>query len=346
MAELASSGSGSGVPKHPFVGIRTSGSADIQHVKRLARAAEENGLGSFWLVERLWPVENYLAALAGSRAGRDPLVSLAALSAVTEHLRLGVAVLVAPLRNPAILQAQVHTLNEFAGGRLVLGLGAGWSRGEFERVGVPFNQRGARYDAVLDALLLSDTDQDSPMPLLFGGGGPIPKTFSEVGMHFFPRQVVNRLARMNGWIVRPTGTATEITRGRQLVEQRRSAKGRSDIPFRVVQVGFGYIVDQTSSGLTAHQAASLVRTFAGPTVSSEMLGRYWVGAPEQIIEQLLHLIAAGVDELIFHPIQDEEQQLSQWANLIAPVLTAALSKRANAGYNGHEQTVTGRSEIP
>jgi probable F420-dependent oxidoreductase len=73
-------------------------------------------------------------------------------AAVTERAELGTAVLVLPQRQPVILAKQVASLDRLAGGRVVLGVGAGWLAEEFAALATPFDSRGSRTDDWIDLL--------------------------------------------------------------------------------------------------------------------------------------------------------------------------------------------------
>ena len=90
-----------------------------------------------------------LPADARARRGRtafesvaDPVVSLAFVAGVTSRIRLGTSVLVMPYYTPVVLAKQLATLDQVSEGRLDVGLGVGWSRDEYDAVGVPFDRRG------------------------------------------------------------------------------------------------------------------------------------------------------------------------------------------------------------
>lgn len=74
----------------------------------------------------------------------DPLHVLTAVAAVTERLRLGTGILIAPVRPAVVLAKAVATLDVLSGGRVDLGVGTGWQREELEAAGVPWAERGAR----------------------------------------------------------------------------------------------------------------------------------------------------------------------------------------------------------
>lgn len=127
-----------------------------------ARLAEELGFESVFAVEHVvLPVE-YRSTYPYDPGGRmpydartpqpDPLIWLAAASAVTDRLRLATGVLELPLRNPVVLAKELATLDRLAGGRLLLGVGLGWMREEAEAVGVSFDDRARRADEALRAM--------------------------------------------------------------------------------------------------------------------------------------------------------------------------------------------------
>ncbi|WP_163543809.1 TIGR03619 family F420-dependent LLM class oxidoreductase [Occultella kanbiaonis] len=115
----------------------------------LARAAEDLGYTCAWLPDHVLPPGEYGATFGGVY---EPLVTIGHLAAVTEHLGLGTSVLVAPLRNPFVLAKQIATLHRLSAGRVVLGVGVGWSEQEFDAVRAVFGDRGAITDDVLALL--------------------------------------------------------------------------------------------------------------------------------------------------------------------------------------------------
>jgi probable F420-dependent oxidoreductase len=76
----------------------------------------------------------------------EAITVLAALAPVTSRVKLLLSVLILPMRNPVIAAKQVATLDQLSGGRVILGLGAGWNEEEFRNVGAEFGDRGRRLD--------------------------------------------------------------------------------------------------------------------------------------------------------------------------------------------------------
>jgi len=100
-----------------------------------------------------------------------PLVSLASAAGATSRLRLGTMVLAVDYRHPAMLAKEAATLDLLSGGRLELGLGAGWLRREYESVGVPFESAGIRIERLEETVKILEG--------LFGSG-----PFSFAGKHY------------------------------------------------------------------------------------------------------------------------------------------------------------------
>jgi probable F420-dependent oxidoreductase len=111
-----------------------------------ARRAEELGFDSLWAWDHLF--------LGARRAFPffEALTTLTWLAAHTSEVTLGTGVLVLPLRDPTLLAKVTGTLQAASGGRLALGVAAGWYEREFEAVGVPFRERGRVFERNLEIL--------------------------------------------------------------------------------------------------------------------------------------------------------------------------------------------------
>ncbi len=111
-------------------------------LREMARTAEGIGLDSIWVGEHLL----YRYVDRPPDAPWEAWSTMAALAAVTERVQIGPLVACAAFHNPAVLAKQAAALDEISGGRLILGLGAGWNETEFRAFGVPFDQRVARFE--------------------------------------------------------------------------------------------------------------------------------------------------------------------------------------------------------
>jgi probable F420-dependent oxidoreductase len=160
VAAAASSERGWGVQRG--FGVPVAGAwATPENQVRLVRRAEELGYRSAWTFQRLL-VPARPDARAGApfyRAVHDAIVTLAYLAGQTSRIRLGLAVANLPFFSPALLAKQLATLDAVSDGRLDVGLGLGWMPEEFEAVGVPMPQRGARAEEFVAALRALWTDE-------------------------------------------------------------------------------------------------------------------------------------------------------------------------------------------
>lgn len=107
----------------------------------MTRLIEDGGLDSAWVGDHLL----YQQADDTWVGPWEAWSTLAAMAAVTERISLGPLVAATPFHAPAMLAKKAATLDEIAGGRFVLGLGAGWNRTEFEAFGFPYDRRFARF---------------------------------------------------------------------------------------------------------------------------------------------------------------------------------------------------------
>jgi alkanesulfonate monooxygenase SsuD/methylene tetrahydromethanopterin reductase-like flavin-dependent oxidoreductase (luciferase family) len=98
----------------------------------------------------------------------EPFTTLSWLAGITTRVRLGTTVIVAPYQHPLLVARMAGNLDELSGGRLVLGVGAGGARQEFEALGVPFTERGRLTDEYL-ARMRQAWGARSTIPLWIGG---------------------------------------------------------------------------------------------------------------------------------------------------------------------------------
>lgn len=136
---------------------------DPARAVELLQAGEEAGFESAWTVEHTVVPAGYQSTYPYSADGKmaggqddipmpDPLIWMAYVAAATQSIKLATGILILPQHNPVITAKQVATLDHMSGGRVILGIGVGWLREEFEAIGVPFDDRGARTDDYVAAM--------------------------------------------------------------------------------------------------------------------------------------------------------------------------------------------------
>ncbi|HEX2052865.1 MAG TPA: LLM class flavin-dependent oxidoreductase [Actinomycetota bacterium] len=117
-----------------------------------ALRAESLGFDSIWLSDHLFYDLGRYGGQAGYQAGVECFTGLAGLAAVTSRVRLGSLVVCNDLRNPALLAKMASTVDVLSGGRLELGIGAGWFLPEYRAAGIPFDPPGVRISRLAEAL--------------------------------------------------------------------------------------------------------------------------------------------------------------------------------------------------
>lgn len=116
-------------------------------IARAARLAEDRGFAGLWVSDH---VVQPAAQDYPSPYLFDPLVALTWAAALTSEIGLGTSVLVVPQRSALELANSLASLDQLSGGRLTVGVGVGWSEGEYAALGQSFGDRGDRLDEALD----------------------------------------------------------------------------------------------------------------------------------------------------------------------------------------------------
>jgi probable F420-dependent oxidoreductase len=138
--------------------------ADPQTILQLAQHAEATGFESIWLADHVaFPVSfksEYPYSAKGAFPTRfddplmEPVATMGVLIGATKRVRIGTAALIMPYRNPVLLARMLATLDQFSGGRIVLGAGVGWLEEEFNVLGAhDFKKRGRVTDEYLEIFM-------------------------------------------------------------------------------------------------------------------------------------------------------------------------------------------------
>ena len=187
----------------------------------------------------------------------DPLMVLSHVAARTSTVLLGTSVLIMPYRNPIVTAKMVATLDQLSGGRAIAGVGAGWNEAEYDALGVPYHERGAR---TTEYLRLWQACWE-PGPTTFHG-----RFFSFDQMHVSPKPLqqphppiwiggsshasLRRAARF-AQVWQPTPTALpELISNQAYLRDVCAEIGRNDVPRTRMsfRVNFSHITGSSSSG--------------------------------------------------------------------------------------------------
>ena len=240
-----------------------------------ATAADELGFESVWLPEHLvLPVQMAGSPFAGAEHPPipphtpvfDSIAYLTYLAGKTERVRLGTHVYNLALRHPFVAARAVQTADVLSGGRLELGVGAGWLREEWEAAGLDFASRGARLDEALEICVALWTKERVAFegrffsfPEVMFEPKPVQRPHPPVviGGETFP--ALRRAARHDGWIGL-SHTPESVVEPVATLRRLRAEAGLADDPFTVT-VG-GDVSDP--SDVEAYAAAGVDRVIVSP----------------------------------------------------------------------------------
>jgi probable F420-dependent oxidoreductase len=252
-----------------------------------ARSVEAMGGDGLWVGDRLLaPVEPTVGYGGGTtipeefHAVLDPFVLLTIAATVTERVQIGTNVLNAPWYPPAMLARSLTSIDQLSRGRLLVGLGIGWSPEEYEAAGIPMSERGARLDECLDALdALWTTDPAE----YHGEHWTVPATHAELKPVQTPRpplylagfapKAMERVARRaDGWLpVHRPGAGREfdpeafittpLNRIRRLAEEQGRDPQEIGTVLRVYPTEKGTIEQTADTLLRAEQEAGVDTAF-------------------------------------------------------------------------------------
>ena len=131
-------------------------------IDAVAAAADDCGFATLWVGEHVVMVDRSesrypysddgVIAVPAQADWLDPMIALSFAAAASSRIALATGVLLLPEHNPVIVAKQAASLDKLSGGRLTLGVGVGWSREEFDALGVPFEHRAARTSEYVAAM--------------------------------------------------------------------------------------------------------------------------------------------------------------------------------------------------
>lgn len=178
--------------------------ATREGVLAMARRAEELGFDSLWVSDHVVIPRQIGGQYPGSAAGGpafpappdwnflEAISTLLFAAACTQRVLLGLSVLVVPQRNPVLTAKMLATLDVLSGGRLIFGAGIGWLPEEFDALGVPFAERGARTEEYLRLIKTLWTEEHPSFRGRF-------YSLDDVGFHPKPLRKPHPPIWMGGW---------------------------------------------------------------------------------------------------------------------------------------------------
>lgn len=332
------------------LGVRLPNSgplADRANVIQVADLAEQLGFHSIWVHDHiLWGSEQHKTHLSAGSAETlqdsqkpnfyESITTLAYLAGRTRKIKIGIAVLVLPLRNPVVVARQLANLDILSEGRLIIGVAPGApniTKSEFEAVGVPYEERGKVTDEYIRAIRkiwnenLPSFDgkyvnfkeiQMFPKPaqknlmILVGGG--------ERGIS---QRALRRVIELgDGWIPAYL-TPEEAASGIATIRSAANKTGNDPNRYFVSHEMFTSI-DANSERAKSLAAKSLASNFASV---EEGIKRSLIGSPQEILQKLKLFQEAGVDLTELKFVYSDIPQLMEMMNLFFSEVIPSFDSR-------------------
>jgi alkanesulfonate monooxygenase len=293
--------------------------------------AEEFGFAGAWLIEHLTESPTYASSLL------DPLSTLSYAAGATDSLPIGTSVLLLPLRDPVLVAKRAATIQHLAGRRLTLGLGTGYVEAEFDAVGVPMEERSARYLEGIELLhrlfheevvtfdgefysveeFRLEPSLGRPPRILAGGGGHD----TDEGRRIY-RSVKSRLDYADGWIAAP-GPMDAVRGDWASFADYLEPQDRDPEAVERVALQYLHLVPGEDEAAVARQQRNAYRGMVGPARSAEYaMGNWLSGTVEEVSEHLAAYEREGFDEVILYPVTSDpaaaERQLRRYRDLLLP----------------------------
>ena len=279
-----------------------------------AQRAESLGFDSLWISDHFFYSFARFGADPTPIAAIEPLTAIAGLAAVTEHIRLGTLVLGAPFRHASIVAKMATTIDGISGGRLDLGIGAGWLEEEFTAFGYPYGSVGERFESLEETLQV--------LQALFSGhaatlNGP---TVSLRDARLLPEPVQRRLPvwvggkggpRLLKLAARYADGWNSVWRWTPEAYGERTAfaldacerEGRDPATFRF-SVGLHSLLgesDESFRNVFERAKAAMPGDAIRDETEASWRADTLSGTPEQVIERVHAFEAIGVEEIIVAP---------------------------------------------
>jgi alkanesulfonate monooxygenase SsuD/methylene tetrahydromethanopterin reductase-like flavin-dependent oxidoreductase (luciferase family) len=275
----------------------------------MARLAEDVGFDSVWFVDHL--LYRGDATAVEQQGVWECWSILAGLAAVTRRVELGPLVTPTSFRNPALFAKMVDTVEEISGGRIILGLGAGWHADEYRAFGFPFDQRVSRFEEAFTIIrtLLRDGAIDfegrfySARECELRPRGPRPNgpplMIGSKGARML-RMTVPHVELWNAWLSGTRSHPDEVPPLRELVDAACRDVGRDPATLaRSVSI----MVDQTGT------------REIGPSMKPEN-AQPLSGSPEEIAQGIREFAAQGISHIQVYVVPNTLASIERFGGVL------------------------------
>ena len=287
---------------------------DMALVSSWAKKAEDLGYDSLWVQE----------GIVGSVPILEPVTLLSYVAAITDRVRLGTSVMVAPLRNPVQLAKSLSSLDHISRGRLTVGLGLGGNRDDVVPFGISPEQRVRRFVEIVDVMKALWTESEVQFPGEF---------WQLVGTHMEPKpvqkphppiwfgarqpQALRRAVRhADGWMGAGSSSTEQFVSSFGQVEMYLEESGRDPSTFAVSKRVY-VALDNNEERAETRLREWFGRRYGNAEMASEV--SVW-GSADRCIEELAKVTSAGAEMVLLNTAFDDIEQLEALAQDVIPHL--------------------------
>ena len=253
---------------------QTGDLATSENILYIGKEAEKEGFDSVWVFERLlWPVKPQtpyggvpnLPIPVEYQSVLDPLETLTYLAGNTQRISLGTSIIDILFHNPVILARRFATLDVLSGGRVIAGLGLGWSKDEYDASGIPFSHKGTRADEYMQVLKRIWTDdvvefrgQFYNIPASKIGPKPVQKPHPPILLGAYSPKAFPRIVNYaDGWI--PIAGSVPLEQQEQAINGLREAARKANKDpsnIRIFVLSYPNVLDSSSQSSSSNQQRS------------------------------------------------------------------------------------------
>jgi len=273
-------------------------------IRATAVRAEQLGYDSVWVSDHV--VVPHANVKNFGETVFDPLITLGLIAGATSRVRLGTTVLIVPYRNAVVTAKMVASLDALSGGRVVLGVGAGWVEAESDALGVPFKARGAMTDEYLRAMRVLWTEREPSFDGAFTSfrgilcePKPVQKPHPPIWVGGHSKAALRRTVEVGAAWHPINRSPDELRAGRESLAQLSAERGRATPPAITLRNDVRVLKPGQTAPPSAHA------------------GRVLSGEPAALIDQLAELQACGVEHLVCELLAADARELDEQLTLFA-----------------------------
>lgn len=307
------------------------GFATPDQIVEVVKFCEDLGYYALWATDFITPTPMYGIPAGEKPDWYEPLISIAYCAAFTKTIKLGTGLILAPFREPVILAKQVAAIDRFSKGRMLLGLGLGMCRDEFEALNPrrPKAHRGNMMDEIIELLTRFFSDEEAVTYEgeynAVKGVSLYPKPLQKPLPMYVPLRAEAALGRIAQWGLGVTAPAAILPARLKALEPHLEAAGRTLRDIDAIAEGEVFLGRTKEEAVANYQKTRHGQFRLKRQPLDQFLQQNYVGTVDEVLEGLLKLKAEGIEHFnLLHIAGDtmsaRKELLQQFAEELMPKL--------------------------